>query len=216
MAATIRLEWQRDSNGYDIDERPKKEGRTYLTSDPGGTFVVPQGGKKETYVVEGIRDRVFEKLANTQNTTGGVLSFANAWGLLGNAMSEGDMREQEVSDFYEGIKDLRWLINLAQELRATQQLSRLEQAMNQKGVGPMNLRFGRLLGDSTPRLFFQPRSLWLFCCTEVMQIVAAGGEIKNCLNCGAFFTIGIDPGARSTRTYCSNRCRMAMHRRKNG
>jgi hypothetical protein len=207
MAAAIRLEWQRDSHGYDIVERPA-EGNTLLTEKPARLVIAPRGGAPERYSLKGLDDRVFEHLANTPSTPDGVLSFVDGWGLLD------ELGEHEVQGFYGRIRELYELIKLARDFRLIQQPQMLERAMNEKGVGPMNLRFGRLRGDSTPSLFFQPRSLWLFCCAEVMQVVAGGGEIRDCANCGAFFTIGLDPGVRSTRTYCSNRCRMTMHRRE--
>jgi hypothetical protein len=205
VGASIRLEWQRDSGGYDLEDRPDKPCTSFLAdlAGKGGKFVVPRGGKRETYVVEGLGHRIFEALAKTHQSPDGVLAFVNEWGLLEQGPN------QEVSEFYEHIEDLRQLLDVA----ALNNFRLLERYINQKGIGPMNLRFGRLRGDSAPRIFVEPRSLWLFCCCEVMQVVAAGAILRNCINCGAFFTLGTKQGTRSTRQYCSDRCRVAMHRK---
>ena len=76
----------------------------------------------------------------------------------------------------------------------------------------MRLRFGRMRGDLTPRVFIEPQSLWLFCVSELMQLVAGGTVFQPCLNCGSVFTRGVE-GTRKTRQYCSDRCRIAMHRK---
>jgi len=74
-------------------------------------------------------------------------------------------------------------------------------------------RDSRVPGESTPRLFLQPNNLTSYCWIELMQVVAAEATIQRCLNCARFFPRGIERGTRSTRQYCSDRCRVTMHRK---
>ena len=111
MAAIFRLEWQRDARGYDVVERGPSPGRTVLTDVSAATLIVPRGGKPETYVVEGIENRIFEQLANAPRTPEGALSFVNKWGLLHREPS--NEAANDLNEIYDAMRDLRTALDLA-------------------------------------------------------------------------------------------------------
>jgi hypothetical protein len=73
------------------------------------------------------------------------------------------------------------------------------------------MRWAKLAGDSAPRFFLEPRDLLQFCYAEFLQVVQGGTQIQSCPRCGALFMLGT-VGQR--RAYCSDKCRIAMHRRR--
>jgi hypothetical protein len=73
------------------------------------------------------------------------------------------------------------------------------------------MRWAKLAGDSAPRFFLEPRNLLQFCYAEFLQIVEGGTKICSCPACGVLFMLGT-VGQR--RAYCSDKCRIAMHRRR--
>jgi hypothetical protein len=230
MSAIVRLEWEIDSKGYDIEDRAGsgkvRKGistdltdpeRTILGTPAAGLFVIARGGKPERYVLEGIENRVFEDLANTPETPEGVLAFVNKWGLpfrtKDMSLSLLDPPHGMVNgEFYNCI----WQLKRAVEFASSGNFEPFERSMDKRGIAGLQVRFGRMRGDSAPRLFVEPRSLNTFCWLELMQSIVGGAHFQRCLNCGAFFSIGIERGTRSTRQYCSDRCRVAMHRKGRG
>jgi len=228
MSAIVRLEWEIDSKGYDIEDRPDptpsrsvistnmtKAEATMAGDSASGLFLVPRGGRPERYVLEGIKERIFEDLIATPQTPEGALAFAKKRGLLYRTKDmslcfRDDRHDGFVNgEFYNCIGQLRHAVKLAHEGR----LDALERAMQRGGIKGLQVRFGRMRGDTAPRVFVEPSSLNHFCWLELMQLIAGGTQIQKCLNCGAFFSIGIEKGTRITRQYCSDRCRVAMHRK---
>jgi hypothetical protein len=208
MAAAVSLEWKKDSKGYDfrtVRERlhPHYLDPRILDADPTESYaiIVPRGGRAETYPV---RDQVLLDLVNMPHSLEGVQSFVNQWGLL--------RRERATwrdTDFYGESYSLRQALNYTR----AENWGQLERAVMGRKVGRMAVRFARIGGESAPRLFLEPDDLISYCWICLMQMVGGGADIQKCLNCGAFFVIGLEKGTRSTRQYCSDRCRIAMHRK---
>lgn len=223
MGATIRLEWLLDSKGYDLEQdqppalqppatRAYGKRRSVRAGDDTiagqgaltrGAYIVPRGGTVEPYPLEGTEDRVSFALMNIPATPEGALDFVNEWGM---PHSHGRTYVSEILDVRNSMQTV-----VLHAIKSN--WPKLERIMPEKGIGRLSVRFGRLRGDSSPRVFLQPDSLFSFCWLELMQILAGGVAIRACLNCGAFFSIGIERGTRSTRQYCSDRCRVAMHRK---
>jgi hypothetical protein len=216
MAALVRLEWQKDSKGYDLREVPERERPaewegSILEDDgsplPACTAIIPRGGRPLTYLVDG---QVLWDLVNTPRTPEGVQGFVNRWGLLHTRKSNFGTR---VEDYNGPIHNLGIALDLAVDRNWPGLERYLAKVEKQQHVGPMRPRFARVPGETMPRLFIQPDNLTSYCWIELMQVVAAEATIQRCLNCGAFFPRGIEKGTRNTRQYCSDRCRVAMHRR---
>jgi hypothetical protein len=213
MSAVIRLEWATAFDGYRIERAPPMDDGLRDTlvanaADHDPFRVVAKNKRFERYPVEGTSNEVFMDFANTPLTPEGVLAFAERWGLpaspTGPAWLDGD--------FYSPIRSLRDVIALANNGDPLE----LERCMKKTNVGVCSVLFSRLPGDSSPRVFMQPKNLLAFMHLEFMQTLAGSAYFRPCAYCGSFFTIGAGTGKRKTRRYCSEYCRVRQHRHRKG
>lgn len=211
MSAVIRLEWEKALDGYRIERVPPMDNAWRDTlvanaADDDPFRVVAKNKRFKRYPVEGTSDEVFMDFANTPLTPEGVLAFAERWGLprspKGPAWLDGD--------FYTPIRSLREVIALAHNGDPLE----LERRMKKTNVGVCSVLFSRLPGDSSPRVFMQPRNLLDFMHLEFMQTLAGSAHFRPCAYCGFFFTVGGGTGRRKTRMYCSPNCRLGQHRHR--
>jgi predicted nucleic acid-binding Zn ribbon protein len=199
MTALVCLVWSRDPKGYEI----RKQFRSGLLDDESKPrpylVVAPRSSQQEPYTVEGTEERIFLDLANTPRTPDGVVAFANKWGLLGR------MRDQDLNDFYRRIANMAEAVDVV----GTHSIAELEHLL--KVDLRLSMRIARLAGDSAPRIILDARTLQGFCNAELMQLVDGGVEIRKCPPCGKLLALG---KVGQQPSYCSDRCRVAMHRKK--
>ena len=211
MSAVIGLEWEKSLDGYSIEREPPmmEPLRSSLLAAAQGHDpfrVVARSDRFKRYSVEGTGSEVFIAFANTPLTQEGVLAFAERWGLprgrKGPAYLDGD--------FHTPIRSLRRVIELA----GTGGPVALERSIKKTNIGVCSVLFSRLPGDSSPRVFMQPRNLLDFMHLEFMQTLAGSAHFRPCTHCGSFFTVGVGTGKRKTRMYCSENCRLRQHRHR--
>jgi hypothetical protein len=231
MAGVVRLEWQRDSRGYEIVpvERRRRTGATIAegvdpdeAGDPSHAWDTPdawnyairgKGGAPKHFVLEGVGHGVSLALANTAFTPEGVLEFAGKWGLpVGRRLLDAQ-EPPELYWIYRAISHVRALLALV-ERRAWPALERALHGTkpHESGLAQSKLQFRRLPGDSTPRVFIEPSGLVGFCQFEAMQMVG-DAELRRCLNCGAFILARVRGRRGPQQMHCSVNCRVAAHRR---
>jgi hypothetical protein len=219
MHGLVRLPWECDSKGYSIEERSRVSSAALkafrgtilegldglLDEDDGLKFcVVPKGGAPKRRVFEGLKDNVFVQLANTPCTHDGVKNFVDEYGLPFR-----NMARPELYYIYKAVRDLA---SAVEHVRAGCWAD-FERSLGESKIAEAQVRFGKLPGDSAPRLFLQPKSLISFCCLELMQ--ASGGvEIQQCANpkCAAFLPIEMERRRGTKRIYCKDSCKVAGFR----
>jgi hypothetical protein len=214
MSAVIRLEWATAFDGYRIERAPPMDDALRDTlvanaADHDPFRVVAKNKRFKRYSVEGTSDEVFMDFANTPLTPEGVLAFAERWGLPSSPKGPAWLE----ADFYAPIRSLRTVIKLA----GTGDPATIERSIKKNNIGVCSVLFSRLPGDSSPRVFMQPKNLLAFMHLEFMQTLAGSAHFRPCAHCGFFFTIGVGTGKRKTRMYCSENCRLRQYRqsRKN-
>ena len=162
---------------------------------------------RHSYVLEGTGNGLFLELANAPDTIEGALAFVNKWGV---PYSDSRSGELAVRSFHRMADMMRNAVHLA-KLDPAAAVERLGRTRAWKPGVELTLRFGRLPGDTTPRIFLDAGDLFDFCKAEFLQLLEGGTEIRDCGNCGTLFTIG---RVGNQPVYCSDRCRVAMHRKK--
>jgi hypothetical protein len=214
MAADIRLLWKRDSAGYEIRGGAGVLA-PYSTPEHSSASIVGRGGEVEQYWLEGTVNRVFEDIANADATPEGALRFVNKWGFL-----YAEDEALPVRPFIMARDRFRKWLTLAER----QSYSGLITTMPRYdadpeepipgGLGRYTLDVAMRPGSDLPHVFIRPLSLVSFALIEMMQAIAKGAKVRRCARCSNFFTVAPDLGKRSTRTYCSDRCRVATARAK--
>ena len=227
MAAMVRLEWWRYPDGFDIVERPEGYGGIWrdpkLIGKHSAALVIARGSDAfeklrkgprlwlearrptafETYLIEGTENRVFRHLANMPPTPEGAQAFANRWGLL-NCW---------------GWKEFWALIDVVHAQAKTMNMGIDYARRDPKEHTPESDRFfgtslellrGKLAGDVRPSIFLKANTLFDFCWAEFMQLEGSGVQIRRCPRCGSVLVLGT---VGQPAIYCSNACRIAMHRR---
>jgi hypothetical protein len=68
--------------------------------------------------------------------------------------------------------------------------------------------------DGQPALGMKASNFFSFMLMEILMLVAGGAEYRSCANnCGRGFLVGGMTGNTVRRDYCSNKCRVALHRK---
>jgi hypothetical protein len=192
MTSIIRLEWERDPAGYVT--RQSEDGKQYLHNKS-------RNGKLERYSLEGTGNRVFLEFVNTPCTPQGVAAFVSKWGLLVS-----DRQARDVEHICKLIEAGRGAAAWLNEDEPMAEIVRLGGPRI-----PLVLRIRRVEGEAKPRMVLDATNLFGFCFAELFQMLEGGTEIRKCLKCGTLFTLG-KVGQRAS--YCSDKCRVAMHRRR--
>ena len=233
------LAWEKDADGYEIEVRhdspPKnpKVLRTIADVDVRpGVFIVGKGGARESFRLQGLKPRVYEEFANI---AGGATTFAETlpkitdsellrmkqfagryglpWRLTEVQIVEWDSRGKpdpkgEVApDFWRSVHGVRRLLSFIRDGRHTD----LIELFPKEGLG--NCHVSLMLKDRRPpnnyELVVHPHTLLKFIEAQVLCLAEQGSRIKDCKNCGRFFT----PKSEKRET-CSGACRQAWRRRK--
>lgn len=217
MAAAVGFWWHRDSAGYDFAECPEEDSsKSRLVP-----CIVARGGEVETYWLEGTSNRVFEDLVNTSPYNGDgpqdALKFTNKWGFLcRHHLLKRKMILNELGGFYDQAHDFKNMLNFARLKNYKDLVLGIRHADTSagkiSGTGSFTLDVVMRPGVELPHVFIRPDSLLSFATIELMQTIAGAAEIRTCLHCRKFFTLSSEANRRSTRQYCSDRCRVAMSR----
>jgi hypothetical protein len=214
MGALIRLQWRRYPDGFKIIE---DRGRSLPLAgflvrgapDPPPEFeecLVPINPKRfENYVLEGTDEHVFLELANVHSVDDAI-AFASRRGFLCNL--HGASLVEDVTKVLGRAEAVRLAILHAENGQGVQ----LDDFLVEFHMQPeIVMRTARFVGDSAPRFFLEPPDLFTFCVAELCQFVQGGTKIRGCPRCGTLFTLGT---VGQQREYCSDACRVAMHRRR--
>lgn len=205
MDIAVRLTWPKDERGYELVDVPPYKHRTISGSHEGGLSVAGRGGEQIRYVLTGTERGVAAKIANTPCTPEGVLNLTNDWGYL---------TEPGHAYFIEEVYGWILALESAFQLAVKGDLISLERRFPEKNIAALKLSFERYGKEATPRLYLKPANLINFAWIELMLMTSSNIGFRHCANCGNVFTFGLEKGSRSTRQYCSGRCRVAGHRAK--
>jgi len=202
------FEWERDTDGYQIEERPNLGAKILdPTTDPATKLIRARGGPRE---IMNIRDHqaIFKELAETRKTEAGVLQFANRYGLLGSP-PRGE-RDRGLPDT---LDDWRTSITVFRRMVAAgdaQDWPVLSHWFGEAQLGRMSakLPYWHTRG---PVLHVVPNTLRSAIYVQLAQAYAHARKLRKCdaRGCGRWFAYGAGTGRRASAKYCSDACRKA-------
>jgi hypothetical protein len=185
------------------------------------SWLAPRNPERRTsYIAEGIDQRIFLDLANAgrDNPTESVeqlrayieqrvLAFTNQWGMLYTELLD-EYQPSLLLDVWCAASHLYRLVDGVQRADISKSLAF---SPAEPYVPELRMRWAKLAGDSAPRFFLQPPNLLHFCYAEFLQVVEGGTQMRSCPRCGELFALG---KVGQPREYCSDACRIAMHRKR--
>lgn len=221
MAVAVRLEWEKDSEGYDLVNHvaQKRSGDSLLGGGPStGLYIVARNGKPESLKFQGIDKKVHLRLASAELTPDGALAFTNEFGFLPALHRSGDPFSGPAIDVTYDFFDLAGSIRRLVSLAHAKAWKEIKDAIDvEEGIGRLAANVLRSPGPTLPQVYIQPKSLMSFIYLEFLQSLSDALEIRRCSHCGTFFSVGVEAGTSRKREYCEDRCRKAAYRlRKQG
>lgn len=205
MTIPVRCEWRRYPDGFAVVKRePKPDDDEDPRFEP-GLWLTPRKPKRwETYVLEGIGNRLCLELANMPITKEGIVDFANRWGTFGILWGTKASDDEQMAVIAGVVSAFRHTI---------------EQVVDAGGEpGPdfedwvqLKLRRGKLAGDTVSRNFLEVSGLYAFCYAEFLELLESRVEFRRCPRCGKLLARG---KVGKPQIYCSDACLMAMYYRR--
>ena len=212
--------WQVDQLGYDLKYEPAMSGKTSMTSEIPGWHLVRKGGPLREYWPLDDHPGLFRQFANLPEDLStepkDLLAFANKFGLLGfgllRFMPRGEPPDSEdLKGWRDYIHSFRTMVDAIDGKREKEAC----EAFNAHIRPRMTVRIERdPFGSSLPRLHSTPLTLvgalWL----QVAGQLTEGLTFRKCKQCPIHFPVGSGTRFRTTKIFCSDRCRVAWNRQK--
>ena len=211
MTTSVRCEWRRYPDGFQVVERERKAGDKATDGDvfEPWLWLTPRNPDRwETYVLEGTENRICLALANMPLTQEGVLSFANRWGTFGVLMGAKASDDEQMTVIGDMAVVHRQMIEHVVDGEPGPDF---DDWVQENWSVLLTLRRGRLAGDTESRNFLQAEALYAFCCAEFVELLESGVEFRRCPRCGKLLARG---KVGKPQIYCSDACLMAMYRRR--
>lgn len=123
-----------------------------------------------------------------------------------------------VDPWYSEIEQMQAAVKMWETGRERGNLNPLIKVFNESLNVTNRVQFGQSPYEKRPALYITPTSLrdamWL----QLAQAVSANTQLRRCLWCPAWFTFGVGTGRRKSAHYCSDKCRKAahMHQKESG
>jgi hypothetical protein len=152
---------------------------------------------------------LYLRLAESEPTVEGHIAFAKKYGLLAN-------REWEfTSRWGREVQDMRRLVAMV-EGKANWEIRDKRYVPYEH---PVSFTFRSVPNGETGEMTFNvvPKDLYAALELQCFSHHASGGQIRMCKSCGSLFEAGGASGARSHKTFCSDKCRYDFnHRTRRG
>lgn len=213
------FDWPVDQSGYDLVEEPDTgaDGATIL-SGAVGPELRRKGGPLRYYRPFDDAPGLFLQLAHTEPAPGAILAFINHFGFLGFAFlgDPGTQEKEPLSDWMRMIQQLRSLENQLVAYR-TGTIEDPDMWLQNIGaiVQPRLVAHLSLSEKRKPTITASPLTLrgalWL----QFLSQITEGRNFKQCEQCETWFPYGAGTGNRSRKRFCTDRCRVAWHRKRN-
>ena len=201
----VWFEWERDLAGYEIEEMPGGSGGTVLTEYGPSKWGRPRGGQRVKY--QPLKTPgLYRRLAQVRKTEAGVLAFAAKYGLLGT-LTQDIHSPETLSAWFDTIDVMRRLIRLAEQ-RLWPLLSR---SLEKAELAQMSVKMPEW-DETGPKLAIVPRTLRSALYLQFAQSVTSAEKLRQCEQCGTWFTYGPGTRRRTTAKYCrGSSCRHAAY-----
>ena len=210
MPNLLWFEWERDVDGYRIEELKSGEAPEYkYETERKLGCLVPIGRAALRYRPLDECPGMFMEFARCEQTPESAKAFADKYGLLVSPN-----KPMPLIEFDSWITVMVSALELWEAGLKTQDLSGLIFGFNARADMQAHVRFNRSWDDSHPALYIVPNNLLAAMWLQFAQAVSTQTDLRRCLHCPTWFTYGPGTGRRKTAFYCSDRCRRAAHRAK--
>lgn len=211
----FEAEWQVDQHGYEAiyptaEERERP--RRLIEGDP-SPRIVRNGGPLRAYRPFQDHPGLFLEFGNCEETPEAAAAFATKYGLLGAYSFDLEVpNDEDFSLWLNSIRNMRRMVGeIEARIQNDEPLADLA-ALFEQSVRPwftigIDIRAGR-----KPRPVVVPRTLIGVMWLQVLGQITSGLRFRQCKACPSWFRYGPGTGHRSTREFCSNRCRVAWNR----
>ncbi|MET3967233.1 hypothetical protein [Bradyrhizobium sp. S3.9.1] len=181
---------------YEIARPKKGAGNTLLTSGINEPRLVAVGPLTNTRMLDW---DIYKWVAKRPKTIEAYAEFAHRFGLLGDVMDPpGESYLSTWRETIDGLSKLRKLCEGAKVAGAGMPFT----------VGSEVRVLVRRRADGSPTLAYHPKSLRSALMLQCAQDLTSGAAIRDCLQCGQWFTVGGAHGRRSHAQFCSQECKI--------
>jgi len=242
MGSAIRLEWRRDSAGYEVydydarkppitKEVHKKNGPTIeLVSLRSGLYVKGCSGELESYVHTAQDGWIFPNFLNA-NTPEKAAEFTTQYGQPGlrwsNLHATKGSPDIEPGSWDKDVKEYPFEMFTHDQLSVNDILRRIRNATERyeptsleglpEYVGGLTAQIDYVRHGAKPVLSFCPEDLLSYMRLEAAMVATGSQDVRQCAECGHVFVTGAGTDRRGQALYCSNACRQRAYvKRKNG
>ena len=224
----LDFEWAVDWEGYNYSPSKKsKNKRKTLISEacdaPHSGFIQRKGGELRTYKpFVDYDDGMYLIVGHEPPSVDRCIALANQFGFLtggrgfsGLEAAEGKYDHVEpLSDWFSMINDIQPALGLEKRGGMLEHWRR---------VGEATIATAQIVVKSSvdpsapPQIVFRPRNLKDAIYIQfAASVIDEDFNVKPCPSCGKLFATGISSGRRADAKFCSDKCRVSMHRSKKG
>lgn len=219
----FHFEWWVDQDGYEfVEPEPEPPGprprRALLISGrPPSATIKRKGGPLRSYRPLDDYPGLFLEFAHTRRTPEACIDFTNRFGFLG--LSSFGVRPDEIeSERFDDWKDSSWGVErmvscIETALNNSEPLGGLAKSFNEMARPHMRLRMTCKPGG-TPEPAVVPDTLYGALWLQVATQISVAKQYRQCKSCSTWFPYGPGTGGRSTKVFCSDRCRTAWKRKR--
>ncbi len=214
MADLFDFEWCVDQRGYEAvsaEELPEGVERPILENPPKTGWVLRRkGGPLRRYRPLEEHPGLFRRFAYLPEEPQAILEFANEFGILGVGLTEPteDLDWEELSLYWlNHIRGLRVVVDGID----TGNAASMAADFNKYVVPAMTVRIEAARGQRF-RLHVTPTNLLSAMWFQVAGELTDGIRFKKCKWCPNWFPYGPRTGHKTTKVFCSDRCRKAWNR----
>lgn len=242
MPNLLRLEWQRDLDGYDlmvldpstvdfefqgeeIDDIPfAMEGappETQLLIDKLELGFLKAQWQRETLLVP--PERAVRRYNPLEEFPALFMEFAYielapaAVKVFADAYGLLHTRQgvEAIEDWYSEIRGMHTAVRMWRDAKNRDDRRKFVEAFNNRDRSNIHVLLESHIGVEHPTLHIKPNDLLSAMWLQLAQAVSANLNLRRCAQCPAWFTYGTGTGRRKSAHYCSDRCRKAAsHGRK--
>ncbi len=214
MAGLFDFEWSLDQHGYEAvsaEKLPEGMDRPILENPPKTGWVLRRkGGPLRRYRPLEEHPGLFRRFAYLPEEPQAILEFANEFGILGVGLTEPteDLDWDELSLYWlNHIRGLRVVVDGID----TGNAASMAADFNKYVVPAMTVRIEAARGQRF-RLHVTPTNLLSAMWFQVAGELTDGIRFKKFKWCPNWFPYGPRTGHRTTKVFCSDRCRKAWNR----
>jgi hypothetical protein len=152
---------------------------------------------------------LFLKLAASEPTVEGHLAFAKKYGLLS------DRKWEFISRWERDVQRMRKMVEMVGDKTNWE----IKHGRYVPYEHPVSFTFRSVPNGETGEMTFNivPKDLYAALELQCFSHRASGAQIRMCKSCGSLFEAGGTSGARSHKTFCSDKCRYDYaHRSRRG